>query len=156
MRSGIKLWWIAVAVAVLGIAYGTWAAIQAHRDLVTLNVRNMDVRKVISKIEWQTRETILVDKNVQGKITLNVTRAPLEHVLHIIGDQTSSRWSVMYPLYSTDKSLHALERVLRGESDPALVGWTNLQSRGFGGFGGRGGSGGGAPGFRGPDGGGGP
>jgi flagellar biosynthesis GTPase FlhF len=156
MRSGIKLWWIVATVALLGVAYGTWAAIRAHNNWVTLNVRNMDVHKVISKIEWQTQEKIFLDKNVHGKITLNVTRAPLEHVLHIIGEQTSARWGTMYPLYSSSKSYHALERVLRGESDPALVGWTNLQSRGFGGRGGGPGpgfGGPGGPGFGGPGGG---
>jgi hypothetical protein len=121
-----------LAIAVLG--YGIWAAVTARRNLVTLDVRNMDVREVVKKIERQTWESILMDKDVQGKVTFNVHRMPLEDVLKIIGDQTSSRWSALYPLYSSGRSLTMLKQALRGESNPAEHGWTNLQGRGlFGG-----------------------
>lgn len=109
-------------------AYAWWA----HSDLVTLNVRNMEVRQVVKKIEHQTRASIMVHSNVQGKVTLNVRRMPLEDVLEILGDQTFSRWSSLYPLYSNSKSLDRLEMSLRGELDPAQNGWTNLFSRSFG------------------------
>ena len=46
--------------------YYAWAAFRAHRNLVTLDVRNMEVRKVIRKIESQTWERIRVEKSVQG------------------------------------------------------------------------------------------
>jgi len=121
-----------VAGAALG--YGIWAAVRAHSNLVTLNVRNMEIRQVVKKIEWQTWERIFVDKNVQGKVTLNVRKVPLEEVLRILSDQTFSRWSVIYPLYSTGDSLSWLKKSLRGEANPAEHGWTNLQGRaGFGG-----------------------
>ena len=84
---------LAVVALLLGAAlfYGGWAAVRAHRDLVTLNVRNMDVRKVVSKIQWQTWERIIVNNDVSGKVTLNVRKVPLESVLHIVAMQTSSR-----------------------------------------------------------------
>ncbi|HKQ37663.1 MAG TPA: hypothetical protein VJ063_06260 [Verrucomicrobiae bacterium] len=131
--------------------YVTLAAIRAHRNLVTLNVRDMEVRKVISKIEWQTRETIIPDKNVKGKVTMNVRNVPLETALHIIGEQTESRFSTVYPLYSSSRSMSMLQRTLRGEVEAEFAGWTNLHRRGFGGFsGGRGPGGpGGGPGGRG-------
>ena len=137
--------------------YVTWAAIRAHRNLVTLNVRNMDVRKVIGKVEWQTRETIIADKNVKGKVTMNVRSVPLETVLQIIDDQTESRSGTIYPIYSSSRAMNMLQRALRGEIEAEHAGWTNLQRRGFGGRGGgpdfgRGGGGpdfgrGGGPGF---------
>src|SRR3954452_25431150 len=99
--------WILITVLVVGIplAYAIWAAVRAHSNLVTLNVRNMEVRQVVKKIEWQTWERIFVDKNVQGKVTLNVRKVPLDEVLRIVSDQTFSRWSVIYPLYSSGNSL---------------------------------------------------
>lgn len=127
------------------LLYGGWMAWRAHQSLVTLNVRNLEVRKVVSKIEWQTWADIFVHKDVQGTVTLNVRRMPLAEVLRLIGDQTSSRHSLIYPLYSNGKSLAKLKKSLRGEIDPAENGWTNLESRvGFrggpgGGFGGGGG-----------------
>ena len=100
MRTGNKYFTIATTVLLTAIAYGTWCAARAKSNLVTLDVRNMDVRRVIAKIEWQTWESISVHKDVQGKVTLNVRKMPLEQVLKIVGDQTSSRWSALYPLYS--------------------------------------------------------
>jgi hypothetical protein len=132
--------------AVIGTLLAAWVgylAWCAQRNLVTLNVRDADVREVIGQIERQTRESLLMDDSVQGKVTFNVTRAPLEAVLAIIEDQVSVRWSVLYPLYSSSTRLDALKRALQGEGDAAKTGWTNLQGRGFPGFfGGRGGPGG--------------
>lgn len=130
--------WISIGVvAALILGWGTYAAIRAHSKLVTLNVHNADVRQVVRKIEWQTWEDVLVQKGVEGKITLNVHRVPLEEVLNLIGEQTSARWSAMYPLYSSGKSLSAFKKSLRGDINPAENGWTNLSARPFpGGFGG--------------------
>lgn len=137
---------LGVLVALLG--WGGYIAWCAHLNLVTLNVRNMEVREVTKKIERQTWETILVHKDVQGKITLNVHRVPLHEVLNIIAEQTSGRWTAMYPLFRQSKSLGNFEKSVVGLIEPETHGWTNLQSGG--GFGGRGGRGGG---FGGPGGG---
>ncbi len=130
-RPGRKWLLITLLVVAVPLAYAIWAAARAHSNLVTLNVRNMEVRLVVKKIEWQTWERIFVDKNVQGKVTLNVRKVPLDEVLRIVSDQTFSRWSVIYPLYSSGNSLAWLKKSLRGEANPAEHGWTNLQGRGF-------------------------
>lgn len=141
---------LGVTFALVVIGYAGWRAWNASRNLVTLNVQNADVREVVEKIGRQTRETILMDSNVQGKITLQAKRATLEKVLGIITDQISARWQAYYPIYSGGASLDRFKQGLRGDIDPATSGWTNLQSRG-GMFGGRGGGpggfGGGGPGF---------
>ena len=115
------------------IGYASWFAWRAHGNLVTLDVRNMEVRQVVKKISWQTREDIFVHKDVQGNVTLKVRKMPLEQVLRLVGDQTFSRSSSLYPLYSKGESFTRLKKSLRGEADPALSGWTNLPARGFGG-----------------------
>lgn len=127
------------ATLVLAAAgYLGWLAWNAGQNLVTLDVRDADVREVVEKIASQTHETILTDSNLMGKVTFKVKRAPLDTVLNIISDQISSRWSAYYPLYTGGKSLDLFKQGLRGEIDPAVNGWTNLQSRSFsgGGFGG--------------------
>jgi hypothetical protein len=123
---------------------------------VTLNVRDADVRAVVRKCEWQTWETIVVNKDVKGKVTLNVRKVPLEEVLGIIGEQTSSRATAIYPIFSKGKSIVNLRKLARGDLDRTSAGWTNFVMRGeFGrrgggpggpGFGGRGGGGFGGPG----------
>src|SRR5262249_34987410 len=105
-----------LGLLVLGSAYFAYVWL-SRNGLVTLNVRNMEVRQVVRKIERQTGDSITVHSNVQGKVTLNVRRMPLEDVLEIVGEQTSSRWSSLYPLYSNGKSLGRLEQSLRGELD---------------------------------------
>src|ERR1043166_7891641 len=127
-----KTVWVVMLLFSAALLYGGWLAWLAHRNLVTLNVRDMEVREVAKKIERQTWESIFVDKAVQGKVTLNVRRMPLEEVLRRISEQTFSRPSAIYALYSNGRSLMALEQALRGEIDPMTHGWTNLQSRSFG------------------------
>ena len=94
---------LSVTLALVAAAYFGWLAWNAGRNLVTLDVRDVDVREVVQKIERQTRETILTDSNLNGKVTFKVKRASLETVLGIIGDQVSSRWSAYYPLYTGGK-----------------------------------------------------
>ena len=106
--------------------WGGWLAYRARSNLVTLNVRNMDVRKVVSKIQWQTWERIIVNNDVSGNVTLNVTKVPLEAVLHVVAMQTSSRWTALYPLYSTGKSVVAFKKAVRGDMPASESGWTNL------------------------------
>jgi hypothetical protein len=138
---------LTLMLVLVTVAWFAYTAYRARGNLVTLNVRDMEVRRVVKKIEWQTWESIFVHKDVQGKVTLNVRKMPLEDVLNIIDEQVESRWAAIYPLYSSGKSLAALKQSLRGEIDPATHGWTNLQSRSS--F-----RGGGPPGGRGPGGGG--
>jgi Spy/CpxP family protein refolding chaperone len=126
--------WAVLFLAMLG--YGARFVWRAHRNLVTLDVREMDVRKVVKKMEWQTWENIHVHKEVQGKITLKVINTPLEEVLRIVSAQSQSRPALFYALYSDGKSLSRLNQSLRGEVDPAMHGWTNLANRPFGGGGG--------------------
>ena len=108
------------------VLWGAYLAYRAHTNLVTLSVRDMEVRRVVSKLRWQTWERIEVNKNVGGKVTLNVRRVPLEEVLNIIGLQTDSRWLRLYPIYSTPKSIQAFHQVLLGQSLPAASGWGAL------------------------------
>ena len=131
---------ILVALVAATVLWGGYRAYRAHTNLVTLNVRNMEVRRVVSKLKWQTWENIIVGKNVGGNVTLNVHNVPLEEVLNIVGLQTDSRWTRLYPIYSTGKSLASFNRVLEGNLAPAGSGWLGLQQleawqqSGLGGF----------------------
>ena len=146
--------WVGVLVAI-ALAWGGRKAYLASKNLVTLDVYEEDVRSVVRKIQWQTWETIVVNNDVKGKVTLNVRGVPMEEVLGVIGDQTSARVSAVYPIYSSGKSFVNLRKLARGEATHETVGWTNFfvwNNRGDrdggdrGGRGGRGGPGGGGPG----------
>ncbi len=119
-------------IALLALSWGGYRVWCAQHKLVTLDVRKMDVRKVVSKIEWQVWERIIVHNDVKGEVTLNVTRVPLSEVLNIISEQTSSRWSALYPLYTKSSSLVAFKKTVRGDLTPEASGWTNFSMRGGG------------------------
>ena len=129
-----------VASATVAVLWAGYRAYRAHANLVTLTVRNMEVRRVVSKLEWQTWERIVVNKNVGGNVTLSVHNVPLDEVLNIVGLQTDSRWTRLYPIYSTPKSLAAFKQVLQGSLLPEGNGWLALQQlaawqqAGLGGF----------------------
>src|SRR6266446_2826761 len=116
--------WGAVSVFMVGSVWGSFAWYRAHNNLVTLNVRDADVRVVARSIEWQTWENIIVHRDVSGRVTLNVYNMPLEHVLGIISEQLSTRWQAVYPLYSSRKSRLALEKVVLGEARAQESGWS--------------------------------
>ncbi len=150
MKRRIYIWASLLAVILLG--WGGYRAYRAHQNLVTLDVRDADVRDVVRKCQWQTWETIVVHKDVKGKVTLNVRGVPLEEVLGIIGEQTSSRSMAVYPIYSKNNSIVNLRKLARGDIYRDTAGWTNFSLLGAGG-GGRGGPGGRGGGFGGPFGG---
>lgn len=122
------------------VLWGAYRVYRAQANLVTLSVRNMEVRRVVSKLEWQTWKRIVVNNNVNGRVTLNVHNVPLDEVLNIVGLQTDSRWTRLYPIYSTGKSLAKFNQVLRGNLPPENNGWLGLQQlaawqqAGLGGF----------------------
>jgi len=118
---------IAGLVASLAVAWGGYRLYAAYFDLVTLNVRNADLGQVVRKMEWQTWESILLNTNVGGSVTLNVKRVPLPEVLNIIALQTSTRWTALYPIYRTDAAVAKLQKVVRGEIPGPGSGWENLQ-----------------------------
>ena len=144
MKKRIYIW--SSVLAVLALLWLGGKALQAHQNLVTLDVRDADVRDVLKKIQWQTWETIVVHKDVKGKVTFNVVKSPLEEVLRIISDQTSLRISAVYPIYSKSSAYVNLRKIARGDAYKNTVGWTNFNMAGNGGGGGRGGFGGGGPG----------
>ncbi|MGC8887026.1 MAG: hypothetical protein ACP5MG_07700 [Verrucomicrobiia bacterium] len=105
--------------------------VRVHNNLVTLNVRNAELREVLKEIEWQTWEVIYVHKSVGGKITLNVKDMPLEEVMEKIAEQTFSRFNVLYPVYKNEKSIANLKKLIRGEITAQESGWTNFYTRPF-------------------------
>ena len=153
-----RIWFWTSILAVVVLAWLGHKAYLAHQNLVTLDVRDADVRDVIRTCERQTWETIVVHKDVKGKVTYTCYKVPLEEALGVIAEQTTARASAVYPIYSKSSSFVNLRKLARGDIYRDTAGWTNfsmITSGAGGGGGGRGGPGGGGPGGGGPGGGGG-
>jgi hypothetical protein len=127
MSKSFRVKCLVAALAVVG-AWGGYRAFRAQTKSVTLNVRDADVRKVVRSIEWQTWEKILVNRDVQGTVTLQVQDAPLAEALQMVAQQVRCRCSRLQPLYSSSQSLSDFKKGILGEVDPATVGWSNVAS----------------------------
>lgn len=134
MKTNWRLWTLVGFGTVL--VYSVFFVMRARSNLVTMDVRNADVRAVTSKLEWQTWEDIYVSPDVKGTVTLKVRKVPLEEVLRIIGEQTASRASTVYPIYSSKITLKQLQAtVLAGKivSDNPWKSWQEQPSFRFAG-----------------------
>src|ERR1041385_8261706 len=106
MKSSTR---ITLELALGGLmSYGGFLAWRAHRNLVTLHVRNAPIEKVMSSLRWQTWEKFVWNKDIKGQVTLDVDRMPLESVLTILGEQLQARWTAVYPIYVKGHSLDSL------------------------------------------------
>jgi type II secretory pathway component GspD/PulD (secretin) len=135
--QNIKTHWRLLILILLGsaVTYGAFAALRARSNLVSLNVRDADVRSVVRQLKWQTWEDICLAPEVQGRVTLNVHKLPLEDVLRIIGQQTLSRSTAVYPLYSSRASLRQFKEVVRGEVPADRSHWKAWKAHAFPDFG---------------------
>lgn len=95
--------------------------------LVTINVKDGDVREVVRSAARQSGETILISPDAKGNVTLNVRKKPVKDVLEIITDQLGGRWQEFYAVSDSRDSIGALKKFLTegGEAQ----GW---RVRGFG------------------------
>ena len=117
------------AALTLVAAYAGRLAWRAHRDIVSLTANDLALRDVIKKLQWQTWESIEVNKEVDGRISLTVSDQPLPVVLDLIAAQVNSRWSVAYPLYSSKAKLALVRKVANGTANSPQPGWTNWNAR---------------------------
>lgn len=111
------------------ITGGLWfghAAWHAHRQLVTLDVRDVPLADVLRKIESQTWTRIRAETSVDARITLHVKDSPLGLVLDRIAEQAGARWSTVYAVYDSSRALKALDSALRGDGKLEPVGWTRV------------------------------
>ncbi len=143
MKIRTQLIWICCAAFCAAGFFTVRFAWRARHNLVTLNVRDMDVRKVVRKIEWQTWEKIYLSKDTRGKVTMNVRNAPLDTVLAMVSGQVAARSSHLFPIYRGSAAFTKLELLLQSDSRAMADAkqWTNFSmvSSGRGGPGFRGG-----------------
>jgi hypothetical protein len=131
-KASMKKKYIWAAAAVLVALVGTWAGNmlwRAHRNLVTLHVRNASLAEVIRKIERQTWEHISVDpklNSLNSLVTLNVRNKPLPEVLDRIGQQCGARWTTVYAVYALKSALPTLESALFGDTKLEDIGWKTI------------------------------
>lgn len=122
-----KLTWLAVAaVLALGTLWAARATSRAHRQIVTLDVREMPLNDVLKRVQHQTRQTIRAEKALDARITLHVKNKPLPEVLDRIAAQAGACWTSLYAVYQSKQHLSALDAALRNDGKYESAGWVKL------------------------------
>ncbi len=125
----MKTTYLLLGIGVLLVAGGLWfgrAAWRTHRQLVTLDVREVPLPVVLRQIESQTGKRIRAEKALDARITLQVTDKPLASVLDRLAEQAGARWATLYAVYDSSRALKALESALSGDGKIEPAGWKLL------------------------------
>src|SRR5881628_2071631 len=118
-----------IGMAILLAAGLAWAGRTVYRtrhNLVTLDVYNAPLATVIKQLERQTRETILVGKDLDAKVTLTLKNVPLDEALDKLGQQAGASWAKWHAVHGSARALDQLETALRDRTKLGDAGWTNI------------------------------
>jgi hypothetical protein len=120
-----------LSVGLLALLAAGWVAwnIYAGWGLVTLDVRNEPVAKVISSISRQGGIDIASNLDPSTPVTLKVKRVPPVEALDIVAVRTDASWRLAYLGAPDEKSIDAALTAFRAGSEAA--GWSSYGSGGF-------------------------
>ncbi len=115
------------AILMIGGLWFARAAWRAHRQLVSLNVREAPLADVLHRIERQTWTKIRAEKSLAGaRITLHVSSQSLRDVLNRIAEQAGAHWSTLYAIYDSAQALQSLDTTLAGNGKLEPAGWKRI------------------------------
>jgi hypothetical protein len=115
-------------LALLAAGWVAWT-IYAGWGLVTLDVRNEPVAKVISSISRQGGIDIASNLDPSTPVTLKVKRVPPVEALDIVAVRTDASWRLAYLGAPDEKSIDAALTAFRAGSEAA--GWSSYGGGGF-------------------------
>lgn len=120
-----------LSMGLLALFAAGWVAwnIYAGWGLVTLDVRNEPVAKVISSISRQGGIDIASNLDPSTPVTLKVKRVPPVEALDIVAVRTDASWRLAYLGAPDEKSIDAALTAFRAGSEAA--GWSSYGSGGF-------------------------
>jgi hypothetical protein len=120
-----------LSMGLLALFAAGWIAWQIYAGwgLVTLDVRNEPVAKVISSISRQGGIDIASNLDPSTQVTLKVKRVPPVEALDIVAVRTDASWRLAYLGAPDEKSIDAALTAFRAGSEAA--GWSSYGSGGF-------------------------
>ena len=120
-----------LSLALLALLAVTWIAWQIYAGwgLVTLDVRNEPVAKVLSSISRQGGIDIASNLDPSTPVTLQVKRVPPVEALDIVAVRTDASWRLAYLGAPDDQSIDAALTAFRAGSEAA--GWSSYGGGGF-------------------------
>jgi len=120
-----------LSIGLLVLLAAGWVAWQIYAGwgLVTLDVRNAPVAKVLSSISRQGGIDIASNLDPSTPVTLKVKRVPPVEALDIVAVRTDASWRLAYLGAPDEKSIDAALTAFRAGSEAA--GWSSYGSGGF-------------------------
>lgn len=115
-----------VAILAVGLAWVGRSLYRARSNRVTIDVYSTQLSTVVNQLKRQTRETILVGKGLESKVTLTARNQPLDEVLDTLTRQAGANWSKWHAVHGSQRALTQLETALRDGAKIEEVGWTNI------------------------------
>ena len=106
----------------------TWY--RAHRDIVSLDIRNATAAEAARSLERQSRERIVLARGLDEQlVTLRIGNEDLTETLERIAGQIGARSKTFYAVHGSRAALDRLVAALREGTDWELAGWSELASR---------------------------
>lgn len=120
-----------LSIGLLVLLAAGWVAWQIYAGwgLVTLDVRNAPVAKVLSSISRQGGIDIASNLDPSTPVTLKVKRVPPVEALDIVAVRTDASWRLAYLGAPDEKSIDAALTAFRAGSEAA--GWSSYGGGGF-------------------------
>jgi hypothetical protein len=120
-----------LSIGLLVLLAAGWVAWQIYAGwgLVTLDVRNEPVAKVLSSISRQGGIDIASNLDPSTPVTLKVKRVPPVEALDIVAVRTDASWRLAYLGAPDEKSIDAALTAFRAGSEAA--GWSSYGGGGF-------------------------
>ena len=120
-----------LSLALLALLAVTWIAWQIYAGwgLVTLDVRNEPVAKVLASISRQGGIDIASNLDPSTPVTLQVKRVPPVEALDIVAVRTDASWRLAYLGAPDDQAIDAALTAFRAGSEAA--GWSSYGGGGF-------------------------
>lgn len=115
-------------LALLAVAWGIWQ-IYAGWGLVSLDVQNQPLGKVLSSISRQGGIEIESNLDPSTPVTLKVKRVPPVEALDIVAVRTDASWRLAYLGAPDEKAIDAALAAFRAGAES--TGWSSYGSAGF-------------------------
>jgi hypothetical protein len=112
-----------VLLSLIGLIFvGSWIHHWwTGRGLITLNVKDAPVTKVLREMQRQSGFSVLARTNLNEKVTVQFQRVTIEKALDAVSDQTEGRWQKVLLVARDKPALRKVESQVAEKGPPFVI-----------------------------------
>ena len=112
-----------VLLSLIGLIFvGSWIHHWwTGRGLITLNVKDAPVTKVLREMQRQSGFSVLARTNLNEKVTVQFQRVTIEKALDAVSDQTEGRWQKVLLVARDKPALRKVESQVAEKGPPFII-----------------------------------